>query len=566
MRTVALITLALTMSTSATPIQAPWPAPVPGHAAVEPGEHPRLFFRRADLPRLRARAETPEGQAILARLRELLGGADGMPEHYRPKDVPFGDGTRPIDLPVGAYSLGHAAGFGLLYQLTGEKRYAELGAECFEWAFAGIRDRDRTGRYGWKGGSGALRAGPTLGWYAVAYDLLHDGWDENFRVKVARAIQNFSQGGRTTLVNLAGGASHAPISNHWGMQVGGAALALLAIKGDPGVDMDIIAPLLEKNQKGIERALTEGFGEGGFFAEGDGTGSMAAHIALLPAVQAWRTAAGVDFATARPNVQWMAKRWMFLAQMEDGQADFRPNRGGYPHNTWARSTLSGGGYFAHAFGILDDEYLPGLLWIYDRWFRAADLADGTPFDTVSVYPHTAVLAFINFPFELEPEHPSVSWPRRNHDARHGFHAWRNRFEDESDVIISVLNRTTPGYIRASAENTVSLLTNGELQTWGRFRGGILAEYDVREHGGSVLTFRDGGSFAVDFSGRSGRDVMLVWHGFGAPETNRLRMGEHTLAFLFPGAGDTPSIEVLEDAVRVGDQTVRVISRRLSLKH
>ena len=544
----------------------PWPAPVPGHEAPAPGEHPRLFFRQADLPALRAKAETEEGRAMLARLRELLGGGEAMPEHFRPKDAPFGDGTKPVELPVGAYSIGHAAGFGLLYQLTGDPKYAKLGRECFEWAFEGIRDRDERGRYGWKGRTGNLRAGPTVGWYAVAYDLLYNGWDEDFRVEVAQAIQNFDQGGGTTLANLAGGASHAPISNHWGMQVGGAALALLAIRGDPGVDTGLVDRLLVENQAAVIRALKEGFGDGGFFAEGDGTGSMAAHIALLPALQAWRTAAGADFISPRPHAQWVAKRWMFLAQMADGQADFRPNRGGYPHNTWARGTLSGGGYFAHAFGVLDERLHPGLLWMYDRWFREADNAAGTPFDTAGVYPHTAVLAFINFPLGLEPQDPAAEWPRRNRDTTFGFHAWRNRFKDENDVIISVLGETTPGYMRAPAESTVSLLTKGELLTWGSFRGGIRAEYDVRRHGGSVLTFGDNGSFAVDFSGKSGADVMLVWHGYSAPEENRVRLGEHTLAFHFPGDGEEPVIEVLDNKVRVGDQTVRILARRLSLEH
>jgi hypothetical protein len=42
----------------------PIPLPVEGFKALEPGEHPRLFFRKADLPELRKRAETPEGKAV----------------------------------------------------------------------------------------------------------------------------------------------------------------------------------------------------------------------------------------------------------------------------------------------------------------------------------------------------------------------------------------------------------------------------------------------------------------------------------------------------------------------
>ena len=54
-----------------------WFHPVPGHQAVAPEEHPRLLFRKADLPALRARAETPEGQAMLKRLRYQLNAGDG---------------------------------------------------------------------------------------------------------------------------------------------------------------------------------------------------------------------------------------------------------------------------------------------------------------------------------------------------------------------------------------------------------------------------------------------------------------------------------------------------------
>ncbi|MDP7495855.1 MAG: hypothetical protein QGI77_05465, partial [Roseibacillus sp.] len=55
----------------------PWHVPVEGFVAPARGEHPRLLFRRGDLPALRAKAKTPEGQAILKRLRTLLDGAHG---------------------------------------------------------------------------------------------------------------------------------------------------------------------------------------------------------------------------------------------------------------------------------------------------------------------------------------------------------------------------------------------------------------------------------------------------------------------------------------------------------
>ncbi|MFP4260873.1 MAG: hypothetical protein ACLFS1_07330 [Opitutales bacterium] len=542
-----------------------WPAKVEDHAAPEAGEHPRLFFREADLPVLRARAQTPEGQAILRRLKVLLGGGETMPEHFRPVDLPFGDKSEPVEFPVGTYSIGHAAGFGLLYQLTGEQKYADLGRECFEWAFQGIRDRDIRGRYGWVGYSGDLRAGPTLGWYALGYDLLYDGWDPDFRKKVARKIQNFNQDGRASFAALAGGASHVPRSNHWGMQVGGAALALLAIYDDPGVDRSKLKPLVRKNHEAILKALRIGFGDGGFFAEGDGTGSMASHIALLPALQAWKTAGGYDFLTPRPHTDWMAMRWMFLAQMQDGDVLFEPKRGGYPHNVWDRGGLSGAGYFAYGFGVVRDRYLPGMKWIYEKFFKEADATNETPFATASVYPQVAVLAFINYPFGVESKDPSETWPKRIHDTRRDFYAWRNRFRNENDVILSVLGQSTRGYMRASNEESLSILSGGTARRWGYFTCGILGEYDTKPHGGSVLAFGDGGSLGVDFSGRSGRDAMLVWQGPDLPQAHRVEAGGKTFAFLFLGDGTTPEIEVHGDVIHAGEQRISLNDGRVQFK-
>ena len=77
-RTCALATfLALAAGAAPAAQEGPWPAPVEGWGPPQPGEHPRLFFRRSDLPALEERARTPEGQAILKRLRFLLNGGDG---------------------------------------------------------------------------------------------------------------------------------------------------------------------------------------------------------------------------------------------------------------------------------------------------------------------------------------------------------------------------------------------------------------------------------------------------------------------------------------------------------
>ena len=55
----------------------PWYAQVKDFEPPNSGEHPRLLFRRCDLPALRKKSQTAEGKAILKRLRFLLDGKDG---------------------------------------------------------------------------------------------------------------------------------------------------------------------------------------------------------------------------------------------------------------------------------------------------------------------------------------------------------------------------------------------------------------------------------------------------------------------------------------------------------
>jgi len=220
-----LITTLLTVSTSFdTQIHAQesWPERINGFDAPQPGEHPRLLFRESELPRLREISATQDGQALLKRLREQLNGRDGntMPEHYNPVVGPAdSDGTGDFHktAPLGSYTFSHMAGYGFLFQITGEQKYADLAYQCFEKAMEGYRDRDR--RYAFKAPYGALRAGPVLGWTAIGFDLCYDGWDESKRKTVCLALASYAESEKATLERLTEG-SMPPFSNHFGMQTG----------------------------------------------------------------------------------------------------------------------------------------------------------------------------------------------------------------------------------------------------------------------------------------------------------------------------------------------------------
>ena len=224
--------------------EGPWPAPVAGFISVDPGEHPRLFFRKTDLAVLRERANTIEGKAIIARCRKLLG--------LEPN-------------PAVPYTLWDAAAAGFLYQVTGNKFYTDLGRQAVQKALDGAKDKDP--RYSFIAPSEPLRAGPALSAVAMAYDLCCDGWEPAFRKKVCQAIMNYDQptkGGRTSLEQLSLRPYNPnPISNHFALQVGGAGLAILAIQGDEGADDRKLAEYRKGVDKAARKVLTEDFGQAG---------------------------------------------------------------------------------------------------------------------------------------------------------------------------------------------------------------------------------------------------------------------------------------------------------------
>lgn len=539
------------------PQEAPWPAPVPGWTAPAPGEHPRLFFRKSDLPRLRERAKTPEGQAILKRLRFLLDGASGesMPAEFNPNKgkQPDGAGKFHETAAVGkTYTLWHGAGYGLLYQVTGDKKFADLGRQAVERALDGTRDRDN--RYSFREPTGALRCGPSLGAIAMAYDLCYEGWEPDFRKKVAEAFMNYDEGPNESLESCALGKRQHPGSNHWGAEIGGLALVLLAVRGDPGADEKKVDRLLAGNEKCFLRQLTEGWGDHGFFAEGDGPGTISSDTSFIPALQAWRVAGGKDFISSRPNAAWMTLKWVMMT-IPGPKAAF-PLRGTYGHNVYSRVGLSGSGTFAQGFGAVPDADKPALLWTYQHTFKAADEKEGAPFDTVSVYPHRAVLSFVNWPIGTDEKNPAERLPSAVEDRHFAFYMFRNRWQDENDIVVTALFRGAKGNYA---------VPGGEILVWGlgqkstfpvRVTGDVKS-FEPGPRGGVVST--SAGSFGVDFSGASGAEALLVLAGplqggKGGGKAQTVTAGKNTFTVMTLGKA-APEPKADGDNLVVGGQIV-----------
>ena len=182
-------------------VEKPKREPLPaGFRPVAPDEHPRLLFRKHELPALRARLATPFGQAAFRRMA-----------------------TRGVTVSDGAV-FGHVE-MGMLYQLTGDERYAQAAIPVVERA---MEERDM----GFMG-LGQIW-GPRWSAIAYAYDLCYDAWPAAFRAKVNRYMLRAVQNAAFNMGKFSSCANTHPCSNYYSPIVGGGSMLALALWMAPG--------------------------------------------------------------------------------------------------------------------------------------------------------------------------------------------------------------------------------------------------------------------------------------------------------------------------------------------
>ncbi len=570
---------------------------VPDHQPIQPGEHPRLLFRKSDLPELRRRAQTPTGKRLVERLKATLGGGEAVPgpgmRHSAKRAY-----TERVVLPEGAYSVSHAAGFGMLYQLTGDKKYAELAKECMELGFAQVRDRDSSARYAMILGGGQLRVGPSLAWTALAYDLCYDAWSPDYRKKVADFILNYNvdhyhfldasdkerkskKKNRYSTSSMAQRPAHHPSSNHFGSITGGIGMALLALYQDPEVDRKKVAELLAANEKHTVKALN-GFGPRGFFFEGQGPSHMGAYPAMVSYFQALRNVMGRDYISENERMQWISLRW--IGEVTNDQK-------GVPvylarHEAMGQSygndlllpdgSLSGNGRFSLGFGSLPEKYHPYFLWSFENYFAQVDQGR---LDTRN-YPHLAISALINWPIGVAAQHPQGIFPTAYRDQQFGHYVFRNGWHGNTDDIVVTAFTAKQGSTRRKPWSKGGLPI--KIRAYGKkhemelgWKEKKLNEVDWQQRNQTTtVAFDDGTLLATDFSGRSKTGGIIVmrpgtrsWKGFDSGYFGEF-FAQHAngLAVLSIQKNHMhPKLEADGDGVRIGGLRITVVGDRLKLE-
>ncbi len=164
--------------------------PIPADfVPVQPGEHPRVLFRKKDLPELRKKFNTPFGKQFEAVSRA---------------------GSDPVAL-------------GVLYQLTGHKDYA-MDALPF------VRETMLKQDPGFMGLGQDW--GPRMRDVAITYDLCYDAWPENVRKMVDGYLMWMTDRCLRFMSSLSTAANTHPCSNFSGPMRGGGAIASLVIWGE----------------------------------------------------------------------------------------------------------------------------------------------------------------------------------------------------------------------------------------------------------------------------------------------------------------------------------------------
>jgi hypothetical protein len=548
----------------------PWWVEVKGFVAPAPGEHPRLLFRKGDVPALRAKAQTPLGKEAVARLKFLLGGGEAMPTEYN-RNPPVNIGPQgPGQLKPGAFTVSHAAGFGLLYQLTGDAKYADLARQCLDKVFEGQVDLDE--RYSWKRPGTGFRLSYVHQAVAIAYDLCYEAWPEDYRQKVAREIQTnrptpLTSKSELSLETLVAAENYPPASNHYGAYIAGPGFAALALCGDPGVDTQRMDAILARVGLALPSLFSGGFGDGGWFAEGTGGDMTSTQPGVAGLMQSLRVAAGQDWCSGRPHARMaILTRVLELVPRKDGV--HRPARGAYAYGTGYRTRS----LFNTGIGALPETYREGMAWVYENFFERDGDSATRRFET-TIDPLTAVYAFVNWP-EAPPKASSTAvFPLAVHDSLHGYVLCRNRLKDSNDCVFYGLACRGPvGYLKPRPGQSVDIWALGLRTSMGRLNGNT-SHWQPGADGSACFTV-GGIPWAVDYSGASGA-VALIANVGGEPGQNAdsgaakavaksVKAGNHTYNVMLLCEGAVPGIAAAGDSLKIGGQTVNCDGNKIVL--
>jgi len=535
--------------------------PAKGFVPLAPREHPRLLFRKADLPALKAKAETPFGKAALARMN------------------------------------GTTLGRGMLYQLTGDKNHADVAMQMVK-AIIGEGGKDYIEDSPF---TPSRPVGTRLEHVAFAYDLCFEAWPEDFKTRVRKWVLIQAHQAYFTPSKLPGNW-HVQ-SNHVGTVFAGLATCGLVMFDEPGKE-DPGTPLpYEDEQPKIVITPDDSGGVDalkGFFKKAQSGGKPAVPQIDLGAVdpgmhRLLRVSRFYMYQLFRESVGtggFQAEVGGYSVDTTDGPNRYAPAYRrvfGYdlsPYNDIAyyvpRKVFAAGqdingtghignDYFAALFPMIPPQWQPEMLTAWRQHQKVTNDAS-----LVNVLDNDPVHAFVNYPLDMKPAPLGTSMPLVWEAPDFGYYAFRNSWKDDAFITQVFLKaRPVNGW---NGQNAGTFRIKGLGQIWAsgstnRQRTRIeesvvwLPEDDVNEGGSSQVTFLktepDGsGVVSIDMNEVYEVDRKFYWSRYGrvrfenpnTPGTSGIS-GMRSIGVDYSGLSGMPLLFVVVDKLSGGNKKV-----------
>ncbi|MEL6603647.1 MAG: hypothetical protein AAFP20_10540 [Cyanobacteria bacterium J06614_10] len=299
-----------------------------------------------------------------------------------------------------------------LYLITGNQTYAQT---AFDALYDIHNDPDpdkRLPEYGY----GLGRAATGMG-FALAYDWASTGWtaeQKNYvKDKILLALDEWPKYDYPNFV--------APYSSNWVAVSRGAELVMMLSIGEE----DSRAERFEQLKFWLEENLKTAYGELGLTQEGEGYLSYAGGF-LLPAVYALRSIGDTDLERAFSEVRF-EKLALYASAFNAEQTalQFGVGEGKFYPEGWSSFLLESA----------SNDLRLAYQYFYDR-FRG--LKNPAPDDQKFEHLRAgSVWSVLYYPTDTTGINPTKKLPAAIQDAENGTFLFRNRWQDENDILVSL---------------------------------------------------------------------------------------------------------------------------------
>ncbi len=385
------------------------------------GEHPRLFLSPDDVAPLRDRIKQEPYKSYVESMKKRVQDE----KQWEISSSVLYD-MRPRDLAS-------------LYLATGDKTYAEQAAKIVKEMLEDKVHWQNPKSKGLTRAAGAL----TIAW---AYDLCFDAWPEEFRQRVSRELSEKADG---IMASMGASANHN-IGNNWqGVRYSSAGIAYLAC------DEPETRKRAAEAYDLLNRHLRANLGPSVWNPEGIG-------YTIYP----WTFTGPFGIAARRAEIgdlrsDYQSTRltlWTTLVgTVNIPTLDARGLRADLSDD---HPRYMGRGTAGLAFWYTPAEKLPAVKWMVDYLYPKPEERDNSW--------GGALYQLLLYPNEIEAKNPSEMTGLTFEDRPHGIAIFRNRYENENDIValVNAAGRRPMGAHAGPDTNTIRIMGLGSVFVTG----------------------------------------------------------------------------------------------------